>query len=296
MKIGMGRPKGALKVVAIIITTIVAVSGLNYWIFNSFLQKDTSRPIAATSSEGPGWLDLPPLVAHAGGGVRRKLSNETYRDSVEAFLQNYELGHRVFEFDFYLDKDDNLIVEHGERLNPESGELPYRTDMASVKEIIQLLYEHKDAYIITDTKITYDEESILSQFEQLRDAARRVDEDILDRIIPQIYNQPMLPIVLSTYDYKDIIYTLYSSPDSNEDVIKFVMANTKIRAVTCHGDREKVGYLAPKIGEMGLRFYVHTFNTYTDFVDWAKLGVTGWYTDFLTPSDYTIWKNLEQVQ
>lgn len=289
----MNRSKHLWSAVIAAVLTTVIVSGLNYWIFNSFLQKDSARPVATTPAEGQSWLDFPPLIAHAGGGVRRLLSNETYRNSVEAFLQNYELGHRVFEFDFYLDKDGNLIMEHGERVDQESGDFVVRSDMASVEDIMQLMHEYKDAYIVTDTKIAYEEEKIRSQFEQLRDVARNVDEEILDRIIPQIYNQPMLPIVLSTYDYKDIIYTLYSSLDSNDEVIEFVSASPKISAVTCHGDREKVGYLAPKIGGLGLRFYVHTPNAYTDFADWANLGVTGWYTDFLTPDDYAVWHNLK---
>ena len=51
------------------------------------------------------------MVAHAGGGaIREKEYNTFYTNSLEALQQNYSLGHRLFEMDFYLTSDKNWLL------------------------------------------------------------------------------------------------------------------------------------------------------------------------------------------
>ena len=59
------------------------------------------------------WLKgSPRLVAHAGGAIREKEYNTFYTNSLEALQQNYSLGHRLFEIDFYLTSDKKLAAVH----------------------------------------------------------------------------------------------------------------------------------------------------------------------------------------
>lgn len=52
------------------------------------------------------------LIAHAGGAARENGYVSYYTNSKEALIENYNLGHRVFEFDFYLTSDSQLAVAH----------------------------------------------------------------------------------------------------------------------------------------------------------------------------------------
>lgn len=52
------------------------------------------------------------MVAHAGGAIREKEYNTFYTNSLEALQQNYSLGHRLFEMDFYLTSDKKLAAVH----------------------------------------------------------------------------------------------------------------------------------------------------------------------------------------
>ncbi len=56
------------------------------------------------------WTDGNVLVAHAFGGKGSKV----YTNSLETFLYNYDLGHRIFEVDFDLSVDDKTICSHDE--------------------------------------------------------------------------------------------------------------------------------------------------------------------------------------
>lgn len=66
-----------------------------------------------TKAKKKEWLkDSPRLVAHAGGAIREKEYNTFYTNSLEALQQNYSLGHRLFEMDFYLTSDKKLAAVH----------------------------------------------------------------------------------------------------------------------------------------------------------------------------------------
>ncbi len=66
-----------------------------------------------TENKKKNWLkDSPRLVAHAGGTIREKEYNTFYTNSLEALQQNYGLGHRLFEMDFYLTSDRKLAAVH----------------------------------------------------------------------------------------------------------------------------------------------------------------------------------------
>jgi glycerophosphoryl diester phosphodiesterase len=50
----------------------------------------------------------PPSVAHAGGGYK----GQTYLNCLECFEENYQKGHRLFEFDLMMTSDDFVVAIH----------------------------------------------------------------------------------------------------------------------------------------------------------------------------------------
>ncbi|MEC0239346.1 phosphatidylinositol-specific phospholipase C/glycerophosphodiester phosphodiesterase family protein [Paenibacillus dokdonensis] len=249
------------------------------------------------------WTDYS-LVAHALGGIDQK----AYTNSYEAFETNYEKGQRIFEIDLQFTSDGYLIGRHdwsayafqslGQALTPAitGGPLPL-ADMKTMKmfdkynalefsEIIDLMHEYPDAYFVTDTKST-DKDMITAQFSQIVELANE-DPYMLERIIPQIYNESMYPVIEKVFPFESYIYTLYQTTDSNQKVLQFVKNHKKITAVTMPEWRATAGFVGSlkKINKLA---FVHTINSPEEMAKYKARGVYGFYTDFVTPEDLKVY-------
>ncbi|AZK45984.1 phosphatidylinositol-specific phospholipase C/glycerophosphodiester phosphodiesterase family protein [Paenibacillus lentus] len=242
------------------------------------------------------------IIAHAMGGIE----DMTYTNTKEAFMVNYEKGTRVFEVDLLLSEDDELIARHewGEfftnmlRQHNELGEDRYGAVWTAAEfkqakvdgqyepllweDIVELLVKYPDIYIVTDTK-QIDPEEIDRIFAKIVDSAKGRDPKLLERIVPQIYNQPMLKQIKQYYPFDSIIYTLYQSQDSDREVLYFAR-NNGIAAVTMSESRvnEK---LVKSLKRAGIPTYVHTINDKKLVSKYMKKGVYGFYSDFLAGNE-----------
>ncbi|MCL6601777.1 MAG: glycerophosphodiester phosphodiesterase [Paenibacillus sp.] len=241
------------------------------------------------------------IVAHAMGGI----NDLSYTNAFEAFVANYEQGTRIFETDLLLTSDGKLVARHewtthmSELLgqlkvlpaNKQGTILNYQEFMNTRIEgiyspldwemILDLLQHYPDAYIVTDTKES-DPDLMMKEFQMLTDSARRRDPALLDRIIPQIYNRPMLEEIDRIYPFSNVIYTLYESQDSDEQVIDFVK-NYGVDITMPENRATKTFVRALK--RSGARVYVHTVNDVQQIQKLSRRGVDGFYTDFIAEND-----------
>ena len=173
-------------------------------------EADAFRFSTPASLSSISWFELSPLIAHAGGAVREDVYNSYYTNSLDALIQNYDLGHRIFEFDFNLTSDNNLACIHnwkqfgycdGTVLSSEEWknfktfgkpvtEGRYTTML--IGDLLDEMMVNKDIYVVTDTKETG--EAAKTEFQIIYEEAMKRDPELLNRIIPQIYNFKM-------YDY-----------------------------------------------------------------------------------------------
>ncbi|UJF33887.1 phosphatidylinositol-specific phospholipase C/glycerophosphodiester phosphodiesterase family protein [Paenibacillus hexagrammi] len=241
------------------------------------------------------------MIAHGMGGI----SDTAYTNSYEAFVLNYQKGHRVFEADLILTEDGKLAARHdwlpytAERLKldlPESqiGEPLDMNEFKKVKilgkfmplsfrDIVRLMHLYPDIYFVTDTKET-DLNLVRKQFEQIKQTADRIDPSVLDRMIPELYTQDMYHEVMDIYPFPNKLYSLYLSNESQEETVKFVKENG-IQTVAMPVERaQMMPELVKALNEEGVRTYVHTVNAQEDIDAMLKLGVYGIYTDYL-PND-----------
>ena len=237
----------------------------------------------------------PPLIAHACGGVDGK----TYTNSREALEQNYALGHRLFEIDFDLTETGALIASHDENtwrsLSGADSSVPYsfesfqslplcgQYEPLDFSEVAALMAQHPDLYVITDTKYT-DKASVLLQFAQMARTAQAVDPSILNRIIPQIYNEEMLEWVMDVYPFKSVIFTLYNTHWTPESVRDFCR-DTGVRFITLHKDEISQETLS-LWREQGVIVGAHTSSDYQETAACFEAGVQFMYTDFLTSDQF----------
>lgn len=244
-----------------------------------------SAPIETITSTYDGfdysWVDIEPYIAHAGGGI----FGQDYTNSYEALVLNYQLGHRLFEFDFSLTSDDDVVLTHdfatttADAFNSTLVEDKFRP--LSIKQLVNFLYHHPDAYIITDTKYTTQDTARLP-LEAIYTAAEALDLAILDRFIIQIYHPEMLPWVMDIYPWRSVIYTLYANPDwTPENVVEFTKSSgVKYITIDQH-------IITPEILDLwqpaGLLVGVHTINDFGTAKEAFARGIQNIYTDYLTP-------------
>lgn len=242
------------------------------------------------------WAEqTPPLIAHAFG----EIGGNTYTNSLEAFQHNYALGHRVFEVDLTFPTGSYTLIACHDKQHwrtksgaPSGVAYTYENFMASTlcgeytpmdyRGVIDLMVEHPDIYIVTDTKYT-DQVSVLLQFAQLVKYAQARDASVLDRLIPQIYHEDMLSWVMSVYPFRSVIYTVYQTASSDQEILEFCR-HSGIRFVNAPETRLKPGTL-PLWNEAGIITATHTINDPAQAQQYYDQGVRFVYTDSLTPGD-----------
>lgn len=262
------------------------------------------------------WLKNGRLVAHACGGI----DNYMYTNSYDSFIYNYNKGHRIFEVDLIMTSDKQLVARHDWYLDnyfefnqniplklntiknirvkstlldnkrviiPMSkSDFKSRSIYNSYKpldyiDIAKLLEKYQDTYIITDVKGTTKEE-IESTFKYLVNETKVVNTRILDRIIPQIYNEEMLSYVNNIHKFPSYIYALYQYQDIDErKIIDFAKQNG-IRVIAIEEERYTDTF-KEKLQSEDMFVYMHTINSPQAISYYINNGVYGFYTDFITP-------------
>lgn len=261
------------------------------------------------------WTEkFPNLIAHAGGTYREKAYNTFYTNSLEALQQNYSLGHRVFEIDFYLTSDGKMAAVHdwdqfgnmnGVAMSSQewkafqtfgSPVTESRFTTMLIGDVLDQMLINKDMFLVTDTKILDASDEMKLQFTEIVNEAMKRDPELLNRIIPQIYNEEMYALIREIYDFPEIIYTLYASQDSADNVLDFVKNNPAISVVTTpigHANFFTAEFIN-SLHAANKKIYTHTIHTYDDLTKYAALGIDGFYTGLLLPRDFNTLTNTAQ--
>lgn len=244
------------------------------------------------------------VVYHGCGGI----DDKTYTNSREALLKNYADGARLFEIDFSMSADGEPVCAHDWNMEYRIMDIPFvktedgreepvplrvedfkkhviqgKYTPMSLEDLYDIMRENKDMYVITDTK-DGDTDSINVMFQAFVDVAERGDSSVLDRIIPQVYNNKMFSQIMEIHDWKSVVYTLYNYGDSfrYQRVYSFARENG-IKVFTTSTDRDDMIFINPMV-ERGAKFYMHTYNVLEEveeILDHKK--IYGVYTDFLAP-------------
>ena len=222
-------------------------------------------------------------------------------NSREALLFNYERGLRVFEVDLNMTSDLRLIARHdwspehyqflGQDYPPTDGPIPFETVMSlkihgkyhalSWEEIVEFLQKYPDIYFVTDTK-ERDEASVRKTFSYLVNTTKQIDSKLLDRIIPQIYDQPMLSYIESYHDFKEVIFTLYHYTDANlPSAVEIADWSDQNNITAIAGFPFRLTEeLRIALREKNIAMYAHTINNPKEAAALRAAGI-GIYTDYL---------------
>lgn len=245
------------------------------------------------------------LFAHAGGALwsyekeiyPSELKNN-YTNCLEGIKENYVKGHRIFEIDFQLTSDDELVLVHdwniGRQITNSSwtsaptlaewkvAKIYDKYTTMSFDDLIVLMKKYKGIKIITDTKYI-DNESNNKVFSKISSIAK----NLIERFFIQIYNPQMFEYLNTIYPFKKIIYTLYNTNQTLEEVYEYVKDNSQIYAITMyHQLYEQHQDYVLKFKELGKKIYAHTINDPTWIkTQFANGTLDGVYTDTVTYQD-----------
>lgn len=250
------------------------------------------------------WYEKFPVVCHALGQTRE---GDAGTNSKEALEYNYAMGQRVFEADISIASDGVAVLRHdwdfdlgqAEKFGwtEEAKRVPTSEEFLqapihgkytpmALLDLYGAMAQRKDMYVIIDPKYNPD---VRSQFTILVNTALHNGyEDVLDRVIVQLYYEEMYAEVEAVYHFDHYLYTLYyiGYPDpastgtfcQKNDIPVVVMPYTWITPAICQ-DMQKYS----------LRLYGHTVNTPEDAQHMASLCVDGIYSDHFLPKQMEEW-------
>lgn len=245
-----------------------------------------------------GWQEENPLIAHALGESDGKIET----NSKEAFLEAWGSGFRALEVDFTYTSDGVLVARHDfeatgsyYRLEQEAvaplvmdrdtflnAKIVYDQTPLTAVDVLNLMVEYPDVYLITDTKNT-DQATVQKQFGDLKKISQAIEHpEVMERIIPQLYNEEMYDWVMGIYPFKELIYTLYLNYYPDYPKIAAFCAEKGIGTVTIEAARV-TKEITDTLHGKNIKVYAHTINRYKQFEELMALGVDGIYTDRIKP-------------
>ena len=251
---------------------------------------ETPEPEEAGAAD---WWTVP-VFAHAMGTV----DGRTETNSLDAFLQSYEAGQRVFEVDLQLTSDGHLVARHDwEQISYYNAEQTFAGVMdwetfrqtpvcfyytpVDVEGLVALLQTYPDVRFVTDSKET-DETAVRAQMREIARAIQEAgDPSLWERIIVQIYHEDMYDWVSQEAPAVNWIFTLYQIASPDYKAIGAFCREKNIPVVTLSSERLK-GENVQILHGFGLRVYVHTVNRLRTMLE-MSWGADGFYSDYVTP-------------
>ena len=229
----------------------------------------------------------------------------TVLNCLEGFQAQYAAGVRVFEADLRLTSDMEVVLRHDWRAGWQEGvsetSIPTLEEFLdtpvlgeytplSFQDLLRLMEEYPDICIITDTKFT-EAEVVTAQFTAMLSDAKELGLTYLfDRFVIQVYDELMFKVVDGLHHFPHYIYTLYATgfagtEDAFREAASFC-ADNGFLGLTLWDYWWREAY-APIARELGVSVYVHTVNDAQEARELLDQGVSGIYTDTLTPADLT---------
>lgn len=250
------------------------------------------------------WQEIKPfesyrIIAHGLGGLPNE---KRVTNSIDALIENYEKGTRIFEVDLIETSDGYIVARHdwSAYLYDMLEQKPIASDTyaltigqfkhakihkqyepATLDDILNLMLQYPDIYIVTDTKTSTSEDTS-RVFEHIVNFVKAKDETLLERIYPQFYNKESYYALMDVYPFENVLYTLYCETSSKEDILNFSVKEN-IRGIVMP-DYYYTDDFCQQIRSLGMDVYVHTVNDLKEINKYLSQSVTGVFSDYVSES------------
>ena len=261
------------------------------------------HPESSLSSAGPGpgdnaeWEDFE-VIAHALGGI----GGFAYLNCREGFLQAYQQGCRLFEVDLVRTADLRWVCRHswtdslGQWDSLSSVRLTYPEFLSrplmgkytplSLEDLFRLMMDYPDVYVMLDSKhySIRNFRNTLQDYSEILQTARDTGSgEVLDRMIPEIYNEAMFPGIAMLHDFPAFVFSVWEDQtlEEMEQTAVFCKENG-IKAVNIKKDKWD-SLVQTVFDSRGVDVYLYTVNDPAEAAEYYLSGVKGICTDWLTP-------------
>lgn len=229
-------------------------------------------------------------IAHAGGAV----NGSSYLNSVEAMEQSAKRGFRYFELDLSFTEDNKVVClrNWGDDFvaafdRPSHGRLSFEQFSRLNSSIEEPINQRCDQYSLFRWLQRYPEMRVITDFKErnLQGLVSLLKNfPAQNSLVPQVYSWEDYGVVKSL-GYKNVIWTLYRSELSDDEVVERVFRHCSCLAIAMAKDRAASG-LAKRLRQIGVPVYVHTVNDAEELASLKALGVAEVYSDSLYPDVY----------
>lgn len=246
------------------------------------------------------WYERESVICHALGETAK---SDTLTNSYQALSYNYARGFRVFETDISFTADDIPVLRHdwvsdlGQAddfdWNDDTMCIPTLDVFKNAKiydlyepmtllDIFKFMEIHKDMFLVFDTKITA-ERSEKEQYEMIVNLAKEHGlEDVLSRVVVQLYYQSMYEEVNQVYSFENYLLTMYIIGEVPADEIGAFLEEKSIPVLTVP-DYYDIS-ICNKMHSRGIKVFVHTINDLDSAKNRIQNGFDGIYTDRVYPA------------
>ena len=229
-------------------------------------------------------------IAHAGGAV----NGSSYLNSIEAMDQNARKGFRYFELDLSFTEDNKVVClrnwgnDFVAAFNkPSQGRLSFEQFSRLSASIDDPINKRCDQYSLLRWLERYPAMRVITDFKERNLQGLIALSETFpaqNSLVPQVYSWEDYGVVKSL-GYKNIIWTLYRSELSDDEVVDRVCRHCSCLAIAMTKDRALSG-LANRLRQIGVPVYVHTVNDVKELASVRAFGVAEVYSDSLYPDIY----------
>lgn len=273
---------------------------------------DSLKLLPILSDEKDVWYTKYHFIAHGGGGIDGK----TYSNSLEAMEHSYDNGLRVFDIDLTFTLDSILVCCHSWEESLELGDVPMKDSHSfvdrnghlqhhldnarpldyntfksrkvyrcftptSCENMISFMETHPDVYIATDMK-----DDVEKSYSYLVNKAKEMGcENVLDRIIANVYEYDIYEKVMKIYQFKNTTARQHHvHPNNYYELAKFCVNNDihVVNLSSCYLEDEGAKLLMSK----GIHVYVAIVDYISDLEYLKEKGFSGACTNWLKESDW----------
>lgn len=241
------------------------------------------------------WTKENKYIAKRMGGV----DGYANTNSKEAMEESYKRGIRVLQGDLTMTSDGKLVLCTDftkESLANLSLPLTWQNEIPSEKEFLskkiknkyttmsfndvaEFMKNHKDVYFVVglNNKSIKDVEK---DYKEILKVSRKVDNNILKRIIPQIYYDQMYRPIMNMYDFKSAIYVVNKDEKKSMDKIIDFSFGHGIKIISLEEDKLSKDTIR-KLTDRSMGIYMYGFNDLQKVSEFDPSYIFGVFSDYL---------------
>lgn len=239
------------------------------------------------------------LISHACGGYGKGGKKIKYTNSKEALKNSKKLGYKMIEVDIATASDGVLVCTHDYKLASSLTGKSWasRKQHGCKRQTLEQFFKamkKSDLLIVLDLKGVRQKDKYAKKYTRIVKLAKKVGgKKLVNRLVPQIYTMSQLKCIQKVYKWKCLIFSMYKYGSLNYPLVEqYIYKVAKYKNVKCITvPKEYLTYkMICTIHSKNMLVYTHTVNTMKEVKHFERVGIDGFYTDYITPEKYKTYR------